>query len=222
VVIVAALSLSALACDDGPVPAAEYGKTVFADPSFSDSRFNSFSCATCHEESSAAFRLENTAFRESWWGGYAPRLIDAVDYCYQLFMRAAPLSPDDPRGRALYEYLVSISPERDLPTLPLSVVENVAPVPHGSATRGRDIYEAMCGVCHGDAHSGQDRLADTVPIIPEASIGFALERGYDPALVVIEKIRHGQFFGVGGNMPFYPLEVLSNADLGALLEHMGL
>ncbi len=39
------------------------------------------------------------------------------------------------------------------------------------------------------------------------------------ALVVTEKIRHGQFFGVGGNMPFYPREVLSDAELADLLEY---
>jgi thiosulfate dehydrogenase len=41
-------------------------------------------------------------------------------------------------------------------------------------------------------------------------------------VVVIEKTRHGRFFGVGGNMPLYSLEALSDEDLGALLAYLGL
>ena len=46
--------------------------------------------------------------------------------------------------------------------------------------------------------------------------------GVPKQLVVIEKVRHGQFFGVGGNMPLYSLEALSDEDLGALLAFLGL
>ena len=41
-------------------------------------------------------------------------------------------------------------------------------------------------------------------------------------LVVIEKVRHGQFFGVGGTMPLYSREALSDEDLGALLAFLAL
>ena len=46
---------------------------------------------------------------------------------------------------------------------------------------------------------------------------FAQQVGASPRLVVIEKVRHGQFFGVGGNMPLFSREAMSDADLGALL-----
>ena len=34
----------------------------------------------------------------------------------------SPLRPDEPKARALYEYLVEISPDREVPALPLTVV----------------------------------------------------------------------------------------------------
>ena len=38
-----------------------------------------------------------------------------------------------------------------------------------------------------------------------------------PGLVVIEKVRHGRFFDIGGVMPPFSLESLSNAQLSDLL-----
>jgi thiosulfate dehydrogenase len=46
--------------------------------------------------------------------------------------------------------------------------------------------------------------------------------GVPRQLVVIEKVRHGQFFGVGGSMPPYSQEALPDTDLGALLAFLGL
>lgn len=221
------LALCLVSCgDDGPVKAADYGAQLFADPGFSDSQFNSFSCQTCHGESDDAPRvaggLEGVVQRKSWWGGYSPRLIDAVNVCFELFMRGAPLDEADPRGRALYEYLVSISPAPAQPERPLTFVENVAPLPKGDPVRGRDVYNHVCHECHGAPHSGYQRLARSVAIIPEASIGFALDLKVDPGLVVVEKVRHGRFFGVGGTMPPFAREALSDADLSAVVAYLGL
>jgi thiosulfate dehydrogenase len=35
-------------------------------------------------------------------------------------------------------------------------------------------------------------------------------------------VRHGQFFGVGGNMPLFTREALSDSDLGAIVAYLGL
>lgn len=214
--------------DDGPMPAASYGAELFRDPAFSDSRFNVFSCATCHTSNGddrgklAGGSLYNTAFRAAWWGGYAPRLIDAVSFCHVYFMRGVPLDPFDTRARALYEYLVSISPDRGLPPRASTVIENVATLARGDPERGRAAYDAACRDCHGAPHSGNGRLDGSVAIIPEASIGFGRQYGFEPALIVIEKVRHGQFFGVGGNMPLFTREALSDEDLGAIVAYLRL
>lgn len=228
--LLVAVALAAACPAPGPVPAAEYGRQLFSDPTFSDSEFNAFSCATCHAGDApvegriySGAPLVDSAFREAWWGGYAARYLDAVNHCAVFFMRRVrPMDRDDVKGRALYEYLVSISPSRDEPALPLTVVENVTTVPRGDPRRGEQVYEAACKHCHGAPHTGEGRLDEYVDVIPEASVAFAEENGFEPSLVVIEKVRHGQFFGVGGNMPFFSLEALSDEDLGALIAYLGL
>lgn len=46
--------------------------------------------------------------------------------------------------------------------------------------------------------------------------------GYETGVVVVEKVRHGVFFNIGGTMPPSSLEVLSDEDLGALLAYLGI
>ena len=53
-------------------------------------------------------------------------------------------------------------------------------------------------------------------MVPEASIEFAARSGFGVDLVIVEKVRHGRFFGIGGVMPPVPLEQLPDADLSAL------
>lgn len=147
-----------------------------------------------------------------------------MSFCNVYFMRGTAIDPADPRGRALYEYLLSISPGPGdgAPAQKLTVVENVSSLPRGDPRRGERAYAVSCRPCHGAPHSGSGRLAASVAIIPEASIGFAEDLGIDPTLVVTEKVRHGPFFGVGGNMPPFSREALSDEDLGGILVYLGL
>lgn len=226
--------LSGLGCggEDGPVTAAEYGERLFNDARLSESAFNSFSCATCHATTptppagrlDSGYTLYDSAFRKSWWGGYETRLLDAVNFCYVNFMRGvAPLTEDAPQSRALYEYLVSISPNRDAAPLPFTVVKDITPVPGGDKARGQEVYRAACQGCHGEPHTGAGRLTELASVLPEVAADYGeLFPGVPPSLVFIEKVRHGQFFGVGGNMPLYSREALSDADLGALLTFLEL
>ncbi len=215
----------------GPVPAAEYGAQLFSDASFSDSEFNEFSCATCHVGRDvvdgriyAGADLNDSVHRGSWWGGSASRYIDAVNHCYVYFMRGKPLASDDPRGRALYEHLLSLSSDAPAAPVLVTVVENVTTVPRGDPARGEQVYDGACKHCHGAPHTGDGRISPLLSIVPEASVEFAekFDPPFDPALVIVEKVRHGPFFGVGGNMPFFSTEVLSDADLGALIAYLGL
>ncbi len=224
------LALGAVGC--GPVKAVDYGEELFRDARLSESEFNSFSCATCHATTAtpeagrmySGYTLHNVASRPSWWGGYETRLLDAVNFCYTAFMRGVtPLTPDEPRSRALYEYLVSLSPEPSAQALPFTVVKDIADVPRGDTGRGEAVYRAACQDCHGAVHSGQGRLTELAPVLPEVTREYGeLFPDVPAGLVVIEKTRHGRFFGVGGNMPPYSLEALSDEDLGALLAYLGL
>ena len=225
-----AAALLAVGC--GPVPAADYGAELFKDSTLSQSQYNTFSCATCHATTAspepgkvyAGHSLYNSAFRPSYWGGYETRLLDAVNFCYTAFMRGVtPLTPEDPRSRALYEYLVRISPDTNAPALPLTLVKDITDVPRGNAGSGADVYRAACQDCHGEARTGKGRKTELAPILPEVAQDYGdLFPGVSPGVVFIEKVRHGRFFGVGGNMPPYSREALSDKDLGALLAYLGL
>ncbi len=220
------------------LPAEVHGRALVNDPDFSGSEFNVFACTTCHTTTAAddggvASTLYGAVDRESWWGGSMASLSEAVDFCYVYFMRGFPkLDATSEDGRALYEYLATLSSGAALPTRPMTVVEAVydptAPgEPEengggiaGDAEAGAEVYERACAVCHGEKSTGVGRLGPNVVVIPEASEEFARDNNVPLRLVLTEKVRHGQFFGVGGNMPLYPLERMSDEELADLLEYL--
>lgn len=230
----AVVVLVAVGCGgSGPLSGAEFGEQLFSEPRLSDSSINVASCATCHSVRAEGdpdrilpgHTLFDSAFRESYWAGQELRLLDAINVCYGTFMRGhPPLAADDARAKALYEYLVTISPGAPSPALPFTVVRNVTgDVPRGDRARGERVYEAACRSCHGALHNGAGRPSTLAPVLPEETENYPeLFPGVPPAWVVIEKVRHGGFFGIGGTMPPYGLEALSDEDLGALLEHLKL
>lgn len=219
------------ACDDAQpvtIPAAVHGRALAADPGLSPSEFNVFSCTTCHSISPAEGAVASTLYgaidRESWWGGTIPSLIGAVDFCYVYFMRGFPsLDPASEDVRALYEWLRTLSTGAPLPTRAMTIVEAVydpSETLESDATRGEAVYDRACRVCHGAPSTGAGRLGPNVVIIPEASVEFAQDNNIPLRLVLAEKVRHGQFFGVGGNMPLWPLERMSDQELADLLEYL--
>lgn len=210
--------------------AAEAGEDLFHDPrGFSESRRNHFSCATCHATSEApltdriypGYNLHGVVARRAYWGGQAATLLDAVNTCIVYFQRGEPLDPASGPARQLYEYLVSLTPEGSDPTpLPLSIVENIVPVPLGDPQRGGEIYRRACQACH-DEPGGDGGLADFT--LPDDTAQYAeIFPGVPAGLVVIELVRHGRFFGVGGTMPFFSLETLTDEQIGDLLAFLGL
>lgn len=218
-------------CDDGQsvtIPASVQGQSLASDPALSPSEFNVFACTTCHSttptEGAIASSLYGAIDRESWWGGTIPSLLGAVDFCYVYFMRGFPsLDPRSDEARALYEWLGTLSTGGPLPTRPMTIVETVydpSETLPTDASRGESVYDRACRVCHGSPSTGQGRLGPNVVIIPEASVEFAEDNDVPLRLVLAEKVRHGQFFGVGGNMPLWPLERMSDQELADLLEYL--
>lgn len=223
-----ALVLVAAAGCSLPMPAQELGALAFHDPTFSGSQFNTWSCHTCHATRGDDARLlpgasmVGVTARTGWYGGRAQSLFDAVRFCYVSFMRGSKLEPDEARARALYEYLASLGGEGGEP-LPFTVVGNVVEVARGDAWAGEQVYRRACLDCHGALKTGEGRNTTRASILPDVTRDYAeLFPGVNPAVVVVEKVRHGQFFGVGGNMPLYSKESLSDEELGALLTYLGL
>jgi thiosulfate dehydrogenase len=214
---------------------AEYGEELFQTPdALSDSSMNPFSCADCHRTTAApdadddrivpGAPLYGTVARERWWGGQALSLIDAVDTCIVYFMRGQELDATSDKGKALYEYLKSISPDGSpSDILPMTVVENVVAIPLGDATRGADLYRRACQYCHGEAHTGEGNILVRKVILPEVANDYdTLFPGVAHGLVATEVVRHGRFFDVGGTMPFFTTELLTDEQLGDILAFLGL
>lgn len=232
VVVLAAIAALASAACGGKVPAAEFGERLFNDARLSDSRINTFSCGTCHSTKAepdedhlyAGYTLHNALGRPSYWGGQQTRLIDAASFCLVYFMRGSgPLDPSEPKSKALYEYLHSLSPDPTAEALPMTVVQDISDVPGGDAKKGEAVYRRACQACHGAIHTGSGRLTPLASVLPEIKNSYDQEfPGVAPRLVFIEKVRHGQFFGVGGNMPLYSKETLTDEQLADLLAYLGL
>jgi len=226
--VVVVLAASAMLASCAEPAAKDVGRALFRDPRLSPSEFNDVSCSTCHDDGSgegealkrSGHPLTDTAFRPSWWGGNAPTLKDAVDHCLVFFMRAPPLQRDAPASRALYEHLLSISPSTSAPPLPLTVVENITSLPKGDPREGERIYAAACAACHGDAFTGAGRLNELTSIVPGDSVSFAEQSGFPLSTVIIEKVRHGSFFAIGGTMPPYSVEAMSDDELSALIGYL--
>jgi thiosulfate dehydrogenase len=220
------------ACGDQAVPAAELGERLFSSPGVSTSRRNRYSCRSCHSVQAEApavlpgrydsgYNLYGAAARPSWWGGYSSRLLDAVNVCVTEFMGGRRLEAEDAEARQLGEYLLAASPAGPEPQAPLTIVRAVTPLEGliGNPARGSVVYGAGCQRCHGAVSNGAGRLDPTFPIVPDDTV---LAFGNQARFAVVEKVRHGRFFNIGGVMPLYTLEALSDAEVADLLAYLGL
>jgi thiosulfate dehydrogenase len=218
-------------CGDEKVPAAELGKDRFADPKVSTSRFNPFSCASCHVVDPASpavvpgrldsgYNLAGVGTRGSWWGGGSTTLLDAINVCVKEFMGGAPLTRDQDAARELDAYLEAGAPAMTMPA-PFTFVRVTTPLAElkGDATRGAEAYQKACHRCHGEVHTWKGHSTALAVVLPESSISTF---GNDARAVTVEKIRHGRFINIGGVMPFYTAEAMSDQAVADILVFMGL
>jgi thiosulfate dehydrogenase len=207
------------------------GQELFRSRALSTSHINLYTCATCHDATQATSEqikagavLAGATLRPSFWGGQINDLLAAIDECRTNFMGASvPLAPGESDAVALYQYLTSLEPgnPEPVPFTTLRIIDD--PLERGDAVNGAVLYDRACGYCHGRISTATGRLGERVPLLPEQ--GVAEHEGYTPRLlrlVFIEKVRHGRFFGYGGDMPPFSLEVLSDAELADILEALGL
>jgi len=95
----------------------------------------------------------------------------------------------------------------------------------GNGSRGGKLYTDACASCHGPAHTGDGRLVQRAPVLPEQTLEEHPSPQYDDLdrrLVFVEKVRHGGFVGYGGEMPPFSVEKLSDQDLGDILAFLGI
>lgn len=219
----------ATACSADP-SAVERGRALFQSTALSPSKLNTFSCATCHDvktdgaanEIKTGAMLAGATLRPSFWGGGENDLLRAINACRSYFMIAStPLRADEPAAEDLYAYLSSLEPG-DPASVPFTVAMGIDELPRGDAEAGAALYTKTCASCHGAMHTGLGRMGSRTPLLPEQTL--IEHMNYDPRsqrLVFIEKIRHGGFFGYGGDMPPYSTELLDDRVVSDLLEAMG-
>ncbi|MFO0667453.1 MAG: c-type cytochrome [Polyangiaceae bacterium] len=138
-----------------------------------------------------------------------------------------PWMPNEENAQDVYAFLLSLeggAGEGLRRSIPLTMPRDIVDLPAGRSADGRGVYDRACKACHGEAHSGSARIRAGLPILPEETVDkHAYLNSRDATrLVFIEKTRHGGFFGYGGSMPPFALEVLPNSDLAALLAFLGL
>lgn len=226
------LSLATAACaDDLTISSAEHGRDLFHSKALSSSSLNNYTCSNCHllepgPEGGLVYPgapLAGATLRRSLWGGQENDLLRSINACRSYFMLAPePLRADEPDAEALYAFLKSLEPGNPEP-VPFTVLRMIEPIPRGDASRGAVGFTRTCGYCHGSMHEGLGRLSDRVPVLPEDTIAEHID--YTPRdlrLVFIEKVRHGRFYGYGGDMPPFSMEAVSNAELADILEALGI
>ena len=69
--------------------------------------------------------------------------------------------------------------------------------------------------------AGTGRLDSTFSIVPEDT-QKAFPAPGEARFATVEKLRHGRFFNIGGVMPLYSLEALSDRSVADLLAYLGL
>ena len=217
------------ACGNRDVPAADFGRDRFSDPKVSTSHFNTFSCATCHAVDPAAptvvpgrfdagYNLAGAPTRGAWWGNGETTLLDAINVCIREFMGGRELTKDDDAARQLDAYLETDAPSPNMPA-PFTIVRAIGPVAQGDATRGHDAYQKACYRCHGEPHTWVGHSTAAAVLIPESTLATFTTQA---RAVTIEKIRHGRFFNIGGIMPLYSVEAMSDATVSDILAYLGL
>lgn len=228
---VALACLASLACAEDHIDEIARGRELFHSPSFSPASSNVYACVTCHDlrpDGASPWvkpgaPLAGVTLRPSYWNGQVAELAAAVDQCRQHFMAARePMDPEDPDARALYALLASTEPGLSDPVA-FTVPREIAALPRGDSANGLQIYTAACSYCHGSLHTGAGRSSQDTSILPEDTITD--HPGYTQRtlrLVITEKVRHGRFYGYGGRMPPFSIEVLSDPMLSDLLEALGI
>jgi thiosulfate dehydrogenase len=223
-----ALAAATMACAGSAevehVPPRERGRRAFVDGSASMTG----ACANCHAfDDTAAQRiypggdLRGATLRTSFWGGQVNDLLRALNDCRTLFQGLSALEASSPEAADLYAFLETLDGPPD--PVPFTVVQSIADLTPGSAELGFSTYSGACRPCHGEMKSGAGRLSEALPVLPdEALTTHASYSEEEQRLVFVEKARHGRFYGYGGFMPPFSLEVLPDERLADLLSALEL
>jgi thiosulfate dehydrogenase len=199
---------------------------MFVDPAVSGAPDAYASCATCHATGPippdwipAGGTLAGVVGRPHFFGGGELDLRAAVNFCLRRFMRAPrreTFTEDDPRGRDLLAYLETL--DGSPAPVPWTLGRIDRPLPPGDAGRGEAVWRRACRGCHGDAGTGAGRLSPVVSVLPG---DLANEHRGEERERIVEKVRNGSFYGAGGEMPPFSLELVDDGMLADVIAYLG-
>jgi thiosulfate dehydrogenase len=214
----------------------EQGAEWFESTATSRYPFNAYACSTCHhagpstdERIRTGAPLAGMLERPTYWGGAEIDALRAVNHCLSIFMLddEAWTGIETP-ALAIHAYLASLPPGPfGTAPAPFSITIPIEDPGPGDSERGAATYQRACATCHGAAHDpqGTGKLVSFAALLPQDVLEDHPLGEYtkeEQRLVIVEKIRHGPFFGYGGIMPPFSTEKLSDADIADILSWLGL
>lgn len=214
--------------------AVDRGAEAFASAETSRTVFNRLACSTCHAIDQApedrilpGALLAGVTRRATFWAGEEIDLLRAVNHCLQTFMLDDEgWTGSEPVAVDIWAYLESISPDAvSSEPAPFTVGFEVPLLPPGDVVLGETTYGRACQGCHGALHSGEGRLVEFAPRLPEDAVASHPLDKYTPTeqrQALAEKVRHGPFLGYGGIMPPFSKEVMTDEEIAGLLTFFGL
>ncbi len=205
--------------------AIEHGEVLFGLPQLSPAPGNELACADCHDASPQPYltggALGGVTTRTSFWAGQETTLLGAINHCRYYFMLAdTPWTGEEVEARAIYAYLESLPGDATPASFTIGAIADPG---IGDAGRGKAVYEGACSTCHGAIGTGEGAKTPNATLLPDEFLAQHAEyTPLDRRLTFVQKTRHGTFFGYGGQMPPFSLEVLPDADVADLIAYLGL
>ena len=190
---------------------------------------NEAACATCHSDDGVqdgwpGNTMKDIAYRMSYKGGDAPKLVDGVNACVVGWMGGTALAEDSAEFMAMKEYFESISDSSItdanaiMPEVLADEAAYEAKYAGGDATAGEAAYTKACGRCHDSSLT-----VNAVPAVSKAGlVGYTIGR-------IAQQVRTGGPPPSGtmdatdttpGPMPFFEPKDLSDQDLKDIIAHL--
>ena len=212
----AVVVLAAISCKGGEDPALT-GQAVYSEPQPDG---NSFACATCHaltEPAADGFRRPGHAIgdslrRPSYKNAQLSSWLDAANVCLGEWMAAEPWSADSEAYVALRGFLEDQDAGKgEAEPLVFEIVAPPAGLEGGDATRGRELFNESCAVCHAANAVGTNRAPPLV--------GDLLEPAYVAERIRLSGRQSSSVYPnlTGGRMPFWAADRVSDEELLDLL-----
>ncbi|MEZ4299402.1 MAG: c-type cytochrome [Polyangiaceae bacterium] len=207
------------------------GEELFSGPESAalGSANNEATCATCHsndgsQDGMPGNTMKDIAFRESFKGGDAPKLLDGVNACVTGWMGGTALTDSSAEFQAIKTYFESISdpsvttPNAIAPEVLTNESAYEAKYGGGDPTAGAAAYAKACARCHDEALTVNVIQAPAKTSLKGYTVGRIAQQvrtsGPPPSSMMDASDT------TPGPMPFFEAKDLSDTDLQNIIAHL--